>query len=441
MLELLRKDGPFRHRNVRLYTWFTVLYNARAYYPVFAIFFLDLGLTLENFVVLNAVWAGAILLLEVPSGALADTLGRKKLIVFSAALMIVEMALLLLAPANGGWLLLGMCFVNRILSGTSEAAASGADQALAFDTLAEHQEEDRWDDVLATVMRWRSAAFFIAMLTGAVLYDAGFLNRITGLNLSPELTHRLPIAMVFIQSLFCLYCALRMTDPLPLDGKERPPSDQKLGPALKTTLKAAKWVFTTPLAFQIVLGGLLLDSVVRNFVTLNSEYYRLIDLPVWTFGFFGAITGAFGFFLPILFKKLSQTFSTNVNLALLSSVVFLCFLGIAPAYSYFGVIPVLILFATFGWMEYLSSRTLNALAASSQRATILSVKGLAFNLGYGSVSLISSGFLAWLTQRGHSHDSAFLFTLKIQPFYLLLVMTAFFGYLRLVRPKTTAQPS
>ena len=79
-------------------------YNARAYYPVLAILFTDLGLSLDEYVLLNAVWAAAIFLLEVPSGALADTIGRKRLLVFSAALMVVEMAVLLFAPKDGGWL-------------------------------------------------------------------------------------------------------------------------------------------------------------------------------------------------------------------------------------------------------------------------------------------------------------------------------------------------
>ena len=146
---------PFQHKNLRLYLWFQIFYNARFYYPVLAILFLDLGLTLDQFVVLNAIWAATILFAEVPSGALADILGRKTLIVTASILMLLEMALLLFAPIDGGWTLFGLCAANRILSGLSEAAASGADQALAYDTLVEHGQEDQWDDALATTMRWQ----------------------------------------------------------------------------------------------------------------------------------------------------------------------------------------------------------------------------------------------------------------------------------------------
>ena len=61
--------STFAIRNVRLFIAFRVFFNARFYYPVFTILFLDFGLTLEQFALLNAAWAAAIVLLEVPSGA------------------------------------------------------------------------------------------------------------------------------------------------------------------------------------------------------------------------------------------------------------------------------------------------------------------------------------------------------------------------------------
>lgn len=65
--------------NVRYFLMFRSSYFARFYYPVFTLLYLDYGLTLSQFAMLNVVWAATIVLAEVPSGAFADTLGRKKL--------------------------------------------------------------------------------------------------------------------------------------------------------------------------------------------------------------------------------------------------------------------------------------------------------------------------------------------------------------------------
>ena len=122
-------------RNLRNFTIFRLLFSARFYYPVFTILFLDLGLTLEQFSILNVIWALSIVFAEVPSGALADIVGRKNLIIFAATLMVLEMSLLTLATIIDPSSLFLLMAANRILSGLSEAAASGSDEALAYDSL------------------------------------------------------------------------------------------------------------------------------------------------------------------------------------------------------------------------------------------------------------------------------------------------------------------
>ena len=54
-------------------------------------------MTLEQFAILNSIWAATIILAEVPSGTLSDIIGRKKMIVASI-LMVVEMLVWGFAP-------------------------------------------------------------------------------------------------------------------------------------------------------------------------------------------------------------------------------------------------------------------------------------------------------------------------------------------------------
>ena len=86
-----------------------------SYYPVFAVLFIDFGLTVGQFAVLNAVWAGAIVLCEVPSGALADALGRRALLVASGAIMVIEIALLCFVPLGDPRLVFAAFLLNRLL--------------------------------------------------------------------------------------------------------------------------------------------------------------------------------------------------------------------------------------------------------------------------------------------------------------------------------------
>jgi MFS family permease len=430
--EIFTGSGPFRHRNVRLYAWFTVLYNARAYYPIFAILFLDLGLSREQFLTLNAVWAAAIFLLEVPSGALADTIGRKKLLVAAGAMMVLEMAFLLFAPQNGGWVLLSMAFCNRLLSGASEASASGADQALAFDTLQEKNEENHWDDVLSSIMALRSAAFFTAMILGSLLYDPSVLQKVIPplADIDRSLTLRLPLALVFLQGIACFFIALKMRDI------EKPDAEKpSLKQAFATTLSAGKWVITTPIALMVVLGGVLADSFARNLATLTSDYFRFIQIPEWLFGFLGAAFAVVGIFIPKLAKKIARTVSPRTHLIIIASWSLGSLILLGQAWPYWGVIPAVMTMAVLSWTDFVTSRELNRLADSSQRATILSVKGLIFNLGYGLAALGFAGSVAGFKNAGASEDAAFQNTLLWQPAVLAIALLIFILWsLRIKQP-------
>lgn len=379
--------------NPRRFVRFTVFYNARAYYPVLAVLFLDLGLTLDQFVLLNLIWAATIFLFEVPSGALADTLGRKKLLVAASALMVVEMLCLLLAPRHGGTLLLALCVVNRICSGLSEACASGADEALAYDSLPENGRAEAWDHLLSAAMRWRSAGFVIAMVLGGLIYDPVSLNRLLPafLHAPPEVAHRLPVALVLCQAIVCLATTLRMVEP-PHPGADDPGKSCRR--AFRLTLQTARWVFTNPITLVVVVVGLSIDSIARNLATINSSYYRLIGLPEWTFGFIGASIGLLGWFVPAIAKRLNERFGTLANLGIAAAVTLAGLAAVSQSWPIYGLIPAMLLMTVLGLLSFTISRALHREADSSKRATVLSVKGLAFNLGYGLFSLGFSRLLA-----------------------------------------------
>jgi MFS family permease len=392
--------------NPRRYALFTVFYNARAYYPILAILFLDLGLTLDQFVMLNLIWAATIFLFEVPSGVLADTIGRRKLLIASSVLMVVEMLCLLMAPKDGGALLVSLCVVNRICSGLSEACASGADEALAYDSLDETGRAEAWDKLLATVMRWRSAGYVIAMILGGLIYDSTSLNRLlpAGIKVSADFAHRLPVALVLCQAVICLLITLGMREP------PRQVEGVSFGKTVRFTLRTARWVFTNPRTLVVVLIGLAVDSIVRNFATITSSYYRLIELPEWSFGFIGAFIGLLGWFVPSIAKSLNRRYGTLANLGIAAAASLLGLALLVPAWPLFGLLPAMLLMTTIGFLGFTVSRALHAEADSSKRATVLSVKGLAFNLGYGFFSLSFSRLLAGFTDEpaGTALKSAFL---------------------------------
>jgi MFS family permease len=409
--------------NIRKFIWFGVLYNARAYYPVLAILFIDLGLTLDQFIFLNLIWALTIFLFEVPSGALADVIGRRKLLIIASILMVLEMLFLLGSSIAGTQFVFLLCMFNRICSGLSEAFASGSDEALAYDSLPDENRQVSWDKVLATSMRIRSLGFAIAMVLGGLFYDPKILNQWLpqSLNLSLFVAHKLPVIIVLSQGVICFFITISMTE-LPMNRVLS--AREACKNVLYLTWKTMKSALNHPRLVSIMVIGLMIDSVVRNFATINSSYYRAIKVPEWSYGFIGASVGLLGLLIPSLAEKLNLRFSIQSNFKIIAVIVFFALLMLAAIWPIWGVIPTMILMSTLGFLSFTISRSLHSEADSSNRATLLSVKGLVFNLGYALFSLIFSKTLSELSFKS-SETSLSKILLWQVPFYFFMMLFLF----------------
>ncbi len=385
--------------NIRRFIAFRILFNARFYYPIFTILFLDFGLTLEQFAILNAAWAASIVLLEVPSGALADTIGRRNLVIASAVIMIIEMALLCVAPIGEMPIVFYLFLVNRILSGAAEASASGADEALAYDTLKDMNLEKSWGRVLESQMRYQSIAFIIAMSLGALLYDADRLNQLLrflsiDLEIANETAMRLPLIMTLLLGIGALITALGLKEP---ESEQAAREQARQGNSLETikkafarTIKTGKWILSTPIALMIILGGFLIDHIARMILTLNSEYYRQIGLPEASFGVISAGFGLMGLFTPRIGRWLSENKSKTFNYFLLGFLTLAGLVGMAQFIPYWGIAPIVLVYGAIGLAGFLVSAYLNEVTSSEARATALSFKGLSYNLAYGGIGILYS---------------------------------------------------
>lgn len=377
------------NRNIPLFIAFRVFFNTRFYYPVLGVLFLDLGLTLEQYALLNSVWAATILLLEVPSGALADLLGRRTMVVFAGVLMVCEMAVFSFAQP-GPWLF-PLLILNRILSGTAEACASGADEALAYDSLATENREAIWRDVLTSLMRWSSGAFFVAMILGALAFDSHVVETLLGMmgwQGAVPTTTRWPVYMTLATSIPALLCALAMCESKRSDGTV---SEHPIRDATANIVAGARFVFSDPRIRLLLLCAVLFDSMVRLFLTFASNYYRLIELPEFANGFLGSAYAVLGFLAASIARRVATNFSAKEVFVMVGLLIFTGLASLCLATPFWGIWVVLPIGLSMPMMQYFLSNYLNAWTESGLRATVLSFRGMAINFGYGMAGI---GFAA-----------------------------------------------
>jgi MFS family permease len=420
------------------------LFSARFYYPVFTILFLDYGLTLEQFALLNLVWALTIVVAEVPSGALADLIGRKRLIVAAAGLMVVEMLLLVVVPLGASAVLFWVFVLNRICSGLAEAAASGADEALAYDSLTQLGEEGEWAKWLEWTARAVSVGFFCTMILGALSYDVAVVNGLLQRLhpqwvLPPELIIRIPVILTLITACIALVVSVGMVE-VHSGGKEIASAEwrQRLIAPFRQIIEVFRWMAGRRFIWLVILAALVLDSVPRQLIILASEYYRLIGIPTAWFGFIGAGLSLLGIVTAALSRRMVTHCQPLTNFLFLSAVLMTGLIGVSMTLPWWGILFAVMSFSLLAMVNYQSSYYLNREADARHRATLLSFRGLALNLALGMASLCYTFWIILIktrmaadTQLEVTQDAVFAASLKAFPpyFAVLFMLVLLAGWL------------
>ncbi|MER5297942.1 MFS transporter [Streptomyces lasiicapitis] len=138
-------------------------------YPVYALLFSDAGLSVAQISSLFVLWSLTGIVLEVPSGALADAVSRRLLLWTGPLLSATGFALWTVAPSYWTFAL------GFVLWGAKGAFGSGALEALVYEELSHLGAADRYAHVMG---RARAAALVGVMtataLAGPVLGAGGY---------------------------------------------------------------------------------------------------------------------------------------------------------------------------------------------------------------------------------------------------------------------------
>ncbi|MGA5087965.1 MFS transporter [Streptomyces pseudogriseolus] len=165
---------PTRAVDVRVRRLTTTLYGYSfleefvLLYPVYALLFSDAGLSVWQISSLFALWSVTAVVLEVPSGAWADAVSRRLLLVVGPLLTGAGFALWVLVPSYAAFA------AGFVLWGTGGALSSGALEALVYDEMERGGVSDRYARVLGRARAAGLVAVMAAMgLAGPVLAWGG----------------------------------------------------------------------------------------------------------------------------------------------------------------------------------------------------------------------------------------------------------------------------
>ncbi|WP_017331278.1 MFS transporter [Burkholderia stagnalis] len=146
---------------------FRIFRNAYLTYAVWMAFFIHYGITVEQFFWLDAIFFTSKFLFDLPTGYLADQIGRKRCLVLGCAAAAISHIAMVAFP---GFTVFALAL---ILLGGAQSSVNGADAALLYQDLTQRgrlAEFPRWESLSRAA---GSLSFAISPLLGTLLYGAG----------------------------------------------------------------------------------------------------------------------------------------------------------------------------------------------------------------------------------------------------------------------------
>lgn len=151
-------------RDLRLFYLFRLLATSYLWMPISVTFMMaGRGLSWAEVMWLSAIYAGVIILVEIPTGALADRLGRRQSMMAGALAMVVSCLLAWHAESFAGFA------VVQATAALSMSLCSGADSAYLFDLLQSHGRAEEYPVREGTASAWHLAGHALAFAAGGVL--------------------------------------------------------------------------------------------------------------------------------------------------------------------------------------------------------------------------------------------------------------------------------
>jgi predicted MFS family arabinose efflux permease len=321
--------------------------------PVLILFYTANGLNPTQIFTIQAAFHLAVLLLEVPSGYLADVIGRKKTLVFGSIFFPLGLALY-----TAGHSFAAFVFAEVVLA-VSVSMRSGCDSALLFDSLSQLGREGEYK-------RFEGRCALVARTGTAVSSVAGGLLATVFL--------RLPFLVNVAGALFMPPLALSLAEPEREKRRSKNP--------MRDILHICRYCLQQPHIRPVVLFcGLLMASQLTALWAYFLLYQEL-GIGVGWFGVLFAVFQLAGALGGARAHAFSERFGARTALFLtLLSPIFYVLLGVLPSVWLLPLLPANALLWNLAYPVLLER--LNLAVASDVRATVLSLASMA-----GSVMFI-----------------------------------------------------
>lgn len=373
---------PFGSGNVTQLTliyFFSTLYF---YVPIATLYLQDKGL---NYTMINSIWAiivGTMFVTEIPTGMIADRIGRKKAIILALGLQLIGEVIFLFAQQY--WLFA----VCGVVGGLGFAFSSGCIESLVYEDLKKTDHTDQMSRAMGVIQAASQTASLLAFALGGWLLS----------ELSPT---RFVTAIALTASCVSLGFLLTFT----LKEEHQPVSNsQKQQENSLRYLKDGWQLIQTNRVFRLLIALAIFTVPFRDYL-INLYQPRFIEAglpPVWL-GLGLALASGIGILCARYAYLLEKYLGSQLALLVSTLLPGLLYFSFAWVTGGWGLVPLFcILLGVQSLKSPLLSAHLNTHIPDENRATVLSL----ISMGSGAYVMLMGLLIGKVAD--HSLTNAFL---------------------------------
>jgi MFS family permease len=304
----------------------------------------------------DGIGFGFSLLLDIPTGALADMIGKRRTLI--ASNLFAGIGIMVMAFSNN----LVHIFIGNMITQLGWAMYSGAADAMAYDSLVDLQKANTFSHVLAKANMYMSYAAAFGYFTGGFLYDINWRlpHIIWGLSYVPAVIFSFLIVEPHVD-----------TEKFSVSGyfaKIRRGVQELLLPQLRKYLVL---MFVLLGIYFLYTWGFVRPAIATSFGFYTKE--QAIILPVLTLACAYLIR-----YLPAVRRRISG----GVGLTILALIMGGAFFMSAFKIGYWGVVPMFLIALAGKFANPWISVVVNEEISSVYRATTLSTISLFSKIPY-----------------------------------------------------------
>ena len=341
-------------KNIPLLNIFAGLKMALLPMAIITLFWKDqIGLSLAEILLLQAIFSLATLVMEFPSGYISDRIGYRFALNLACLLGITGWATYTLAGSFTGVL------IAELQLGASYAFISGADSALLYETLRYDSREEHYSRYDGRMTAWAQAGEAIGAVGAGVLY--GWF----------------PL-LPFVLQVGVWVAALAICRNL----KDIPTPPRETISHLQEATDIARKAFSQPGIRYAILLAALLGLASFYPVWLIQPYMQTLNVPLSWFGPIWAVANLCVSFGSIISHRVQFHLGVRGTPLLLLALVVAGYAGLAFSQVIWGFAFYFLLTIMRGIQGPFLRLALQKQSNRHERASILSLKSLVFRLGF-----------------------------------------------------------